>query len=90
MYKDVLDLVCLFDLDADAYGVDGWLDKNTLVLVTRDSERSQQDFRARPGLDFGHIVTFGGLRCEVGQAEGSGQTAADSLEVRSKGLRLEV
>lgn len=88
VYKDVLDLVGLLDLDADADGVDGGFDEHALVLVACDGKRCQQDFWARPGLDLGHIVTFGSLRCEVGQAEGGGQTAADSLEVRSEGLRL--
>lgn len=89
VYQDVLDLVGLLDLDADAHRVDGRLDEHALVLVTGDGKRGQQDFWARPGLDLGDIVTLGGLGCEVGQAQGGGQTAADSLEVRSEGLRLE-
>lgn len=89
MYQDILDLVRLLDLDADAHGVDGWFDEDALVFVTRNGEGCQQDFRARPSLDLWYIVTFGGLRCEVGQAEGGGQTATDSLEVWSEGLRLE-
>lgn len=89
MYKYILNLVRLLDLDADAYGVYGWLDEDSFVFIASDGEGCQQDFWARSSLDFWHIVTFGGLRCEVGQAEGGGQTAAYGLEVRSEGLRLE-
>lgn len=88
VHQDVLNLVCLLDLDADAHGVDGWLDQDALVLVTRNSQRRQKDFGRSACLDFGDIVALCGLGSEVGQAEGSGQTAANSLEVRSEGLRL--
>ncbi|KUI73012.1 hypothetical protein VM1G_11840 [Cytospora mali] len=89
VYQDMLDLVGLLDLDADAHAVDAGLDKDALVLVSCDGQRSQKDLRRCPGLDLGHIVSLGGLGCEVGKAEGRCQAAADSLEVRTEGLRLE-
>lgn len=88
VYQDVLDLVGLLNLDADAHAVDAGLDEDALVLVTRNRQGRQEDLWRRPGLDFGDIVTLGGLGCEVGQAEGGCQAAADGLEVRPKGLRL--
>lgn len=88
MYQDVLDLVSLLDLDADAHAVDAGLDEDALVLVARNRQGRQEDLGGRPGFDFGDIVSLGGLGCEVGQAEGGCQAAADGLEVRPKGLRL--
>ena len=37
--QDVLNLVCLLDSDADTDAVDAGLDEDTLVLITRDSQR---------------------------------------------------
>lgn len=88
VYQDVLDLVSLLDLEADAHAVDAGLDEDALVLVTRNRQGRQKDLWRRPGLDFGDIVSLGGLGCEVGQAEGGCQAAADGLKVRPKGLRL--
>lgn len=77
----MLDLVGLLDLDADAHGIDGWLDKDTLVLVASDSQRRQQDLRTGAGLHFRNIVSLGGLRGEVGQTKRGGQTASHSRQV---------
>lgn len=38
MTQDPLDFVCLFDLDAHAYRVDGGFDENAFILVTRDRQ----------------------------------------------------
>lgn len=88
VYQDVLDLVGLLDLDADAHAVDAGLDEDALVLVSRNGQGRQEDLGRCPGLDFGDIVSLGGLGCEVGKAEGRRQAAADGLQVRPKGLRL--
>lgn len=81
VYQDVLDLIGLLDLDADAYTVDAGLDKDSLVLVARNRQGCKQHFRGSPGFDLGDIVSFGGLGSKVGETEGGRQTAPDSLEV---------
>lgn len=88
MDQDVLDLVCLLDLDAYPHAVDAGLDEDSLVLVSRNDQRVQEDFGGGLGLDLGDIVTLRGLRCEVGQAEGGRETAPHALEVGAEGLRL--
>jgi hypothetical protein len=88
VHQNVLDLVGLLDLDADAYAVDARLDQDSLVLVARDRQRRQQDLGRCARLDLGDIVSLSCLRCEVGEAEGRRQTAAYSLEVRAERLRL--
>lgn len=88
VHQDVFDLVGLLDLDAYPYAVDGRLDQDTLVLVARNGQRSQKHFGRRASFDFGDIVPFGRLGCEVGEAEGGRQAAADSLEVWAERLRL--
>ena len=37
--QDVLNLVCLLDLDADADTVDAGLNEDSLVLISRNGER---------------------------------------------------
>lgn len=77
----MLNLVGLFDLDADSYAVDAGLDQDALVLVARNGQWCQQHLGRRPRLDLGNIMAFGGLRCKVGETEGGRQAAADRLEV---------
>jgi hypothetical protein len=77
----MLDLVGLLDLDADSYAVDAGLNEHSLVLVAGNRQRRQQHLGGCPGFDLGDIVALGGLRCEVGEAEGGCQAAPDSLEV---------
>lgn len=84
----MLDLVGLLDLDADAHTVDTRLDEDALVLVAGHGQGVQEDFRRRLGLDFGDIMPFRGLGGEVGQRERRSERGADTLEVRSEGLRL--
>ena len=43
--QDVLDLICLLYPNADADTVDAGLDEDTLVLIARDGQRVQEDFR---------------------------------------------
>ena len=64
--QDMLNLIGLLDLNADAHGVNAGLDQNSLVLVSRNRQRRQKNFRRGLGFDLGDIVSFGGLRCEVG------------------------
>ena len=43
--QNVFDLICLLDLDAYAHAVDTGLDENALILVARDGEWVEDDFR---------------------------------------------
>jgi len=43
VYQDVLDLVSLLDLDANAHAVDAGLDEDALVLVSRNRQGRQED-----------------------------------------------
>jgi hypothetical protein len=81
VHQDMFDFVGLLDLDAYPYAVDGWLNQDTLVFVARNGQRGQEHFGRRPGFDFGDIVAFGRLGCEVGEAESGRQAATDGLEV---------
>lgn len=67
MYENVLDLVCLFNLKADADGVDGRLDQDTLVLVASNRQWREENLRGGLGFNLGDIVAFGCLRRKVGQ-----------------------
>lgn len=73
MDQDVFNLVCLFYPDADADAVDAGLDEDTLVLVTRDGQRVEEDFGRGLRFDLGHVMAFRGLRGEVGQRHGRRQ-----------------
>jgi hypothetical protein len=87
--QDVLNLVCLLDLDAYPHAVDAGLNEHSLVLVSRNDQGVHEDFGGGLGLDLGHIVTFRRLRCEVGQGESSRETAPHALQVGAEGLRLD-
>lgn len=82
--QDVLNLVGLLDLDADADRVDAGLDQDALVLVARNGQGLQEDLGGRLGLNLGDIVSLGRLGGKVGQGEGGGQAAAYTLQVRSE------
>lgn len=86
----MFNLVCLLDLDAYPHTVDAGLDQDSLVLVTRHGEWVQDDFRRGCGLDFRHIVSFRGLRGEVGERDGGCEGRAHALQVRAEGLRLQL
>lgn len=73
MHQYVLDLICLLDLDADPDAVHTWFYQNLFVLVPGDGQGVEEDFGAAGGFDFRHVVSFGRLRCEVGEGKGSGQ-----------------
>ena len=79
--QDVLNLIGLLDLDAYSYAVDARLNVHAFILVSRDGERVQDDFRGACSFDLGDIVTFRGLRGKVGQGEGGRERRAHALEV---------
>jgi hypothetical protein len=58
MDQDMLDLVCLLDLDAYPHAVDAGLDQDSLILVARYGEWVQNHFWGRCSFDLGHIVSF--------------------------------
>ena len=86
--QDVLNLVCLLDLDVYPHAVDAGLDQDSLVFVTRYGEWVQDHFRRRGGFDLGDIVSFGGLRGEVGERDGGCEGGTHALQVRAEGLGL--
>ena len=54
----MLNLVCLFNLDAYAHAVDARLDQDSLVLIARDGEGIQQDFGGGLRFNLGDVVSF--------------------------------
>jgi len=79
MYQDILNFVGLLDLDTDAHTVYAWLNQDSFVFISGDNKRCKQDFWRGLCFDFRHIVSFGGLRREVGEAQGGCQRGADAL-----------
>jgi hypothetical protein len=65
MHQYMFYLICLLDLYAHTHAINTWFDEDLLVFVSRYRERVEKDFRRASGFDFGYIVSFGGLRCEV-------------------------
>lgn len=73
MNQNVLNLVGLFDLDADSYAIDAGLNENSLIFVASHSQGVENDLGGGFGFNLGHIVSFGRLRGKIGQRESSGQ-----------------
>lgn len=84
----MLDLVRLLYSDAHADTVHTRLDKHLLVLVSRNSQGVQQQFGRAASLDFRYVMSFRRLRGEVGHRKSCRQRRANTLEVRTQGLRL--
>ena len=61
MDQDILNLVCLLDLDADPDTVDAGFNEYPLVLVSGDDQGRKKDLGRCAGFDLGYIVTFGCL-----------------------------
>lgn len=80
--EQVLNLVGLLDLDADADRVDARLDQDSLVLVAGNGQGREQHLGGGLGLDLGDIVALSGLGGEVGERQGGNQAASYALEVR--------
>lgn len=81
MHQNILNLVRLLDLDTDAHTVHARLDQDSLIFVSGNYERSEEDLRRGLRFDFWDVVPLGGLGCEVGEAEGGCQRGADALQV---------
>src|SRR5437762_12376626 len=84
VHEDILNFIRLLDTDADADRVDGGFDQDPLVLVARDREWVQEEFRGAGGFNLGDVVTFDGLRGEVAEGEGRSEGSADAGEVRTE------
>lgn len=82
MDEQVLNLIGLLDLDADADGVDARLDQDSLVLVTGNGQGREQHLGRGLSFDLGDIVTLGGLGGKVGERQGGNQAASYALQVR--------
>lgn len=80
--EQVLNLIGLLDLDADADGVDARLDQDSLVLVTGNGQGREQHLGRGLSFDLGDIVTLGGLGGKVGERQGGNQAASYALQVR--------
>ena len=86
--QDVFYFVRLLDLYADPHAVDAGLDQDPLVLVSRYGQGVQEHFGGAGSFDFGDVVPFRGLRCEVGEGEGGRERLAYALEVWAERLGL--
>ena len=58
MDQNILDFVCLFDLDADTHAVDAGLDKNFLVLIAGNRQGVEEELRGGLGFYLGDIVSL--------------------------------
>ena len=58
MYQYIFNFIRLLDFDADSYAVDARFDEHFLVLIARDRERVQEDFRRAGCFYFWDIVSF--------------------------------
>jgi len=61
MNQNMLNLVCLLNLDADSDTVYARFDEYPLVFVSRNSYWVEEDFGRGLRFDFRDIVSFGGL-----------------------------
>ena len=83
MYQYILDVICLFYLDAHAHTIDRWLYQDLLILISGYVERVEEDLRGACGFDLGDIVALRGLGGKVGEGESGGQRRTYALEVRA-------
>lgn len=65
MNENVLDFVGLLYPDTDTDTVYAGFYEDLLVLVTRHSQRVQEDLGRALGLNLWYVVSFGSLRSEV-------------------------
>lgn len=84
----MFDLIRLLNSDTDSHGIDTWLNQDFLRLISCNSQAVQENFWRGAGLDFRDIMSFRGLRGEVGDGQGCSERGADALKVRAEGLRL--
>lgn len=86
--KDMLDLVCLLDLDAQTHTVHRGLNQHDLVFIPADGQRRKDHLGRRLRLDFGDIVALDDLRRKVFQRQRSSERRAHALQVRPQCIRL--
>lgn len=65
MHQYILNLVCLLDLDTDAYTVDAGLDQDLFILVSGHGQRVEEDFWGAGGFDLGDVMPLRSLGGEV-------------------------
>lgn len=61
----MFNLICLLDLDANAHTVYAGLNQDSLVLIPRNRQGIQQNFRGSLRFDLRDVVPLGCLGCEV-------------------------
>ena len=88
MNQYVLDLVRLLYFDADSNAVNARFDQNFLVFVAGDGQRVKEHFWRAGRFDFGNIVAFRCLGCEIRKGERRSKRGPDAEQVRTEGLRL--
>lgn len=88
MHQDILNIICLFYLDANPHTIHRRLYEHLFILVSGYVEGVEEDFGRACGFDFGNIVALGGLGGKIGEGKGGCQGRADTLEVGTKRLRL--
>lgn len=84
MDQDVFDFICLLNANADTDTVDTGFDEDLLVLVSRDGEGVENQFRGGLSLDLGYIMTFGGLGSEVRDCKSGGKGGPNTLKIRAQ------
>jgi len=58
VHQDILNLIRLLDLNANAYAIHTGLDQDSFVLIAGDCQGVEQDFWGTGGFDFGDVVAF--------------------------------
>jgi hypothetical protein len=82
--QDMFNFVCLLDSDAHANTVHAGLNQNLFILIPRNCEGVEEEFRGALGFDFRNIMPFGGLRGEVRDRKSSGKRGPNALKVRTQ------
>jgi hypothetical protein len=86
--QDVLNLIRLLDLYADADAVDARFDEDPFVVVSRNGQGVEEGLGGCCGLDLRDVVSLRHLGSEVGERQGGSQRRPDALEVGPQGLGL--
>lgn len=80
----MFNFICLLNSDAHAHTVYAGLNQDLFILISRNCEGVEEQFRRALSLDFRDIMPFGGLRGEVRDRKSSGKRGANALKVRAQ------
>lgn len=87
MAEDLLNLIGLFDSNADSHGVYRPLDQDLLLVIAAYDHRLQQKLFAAPNLHLRLVVSLHHLRGEVLQTQGCLKSGAHCIQVGSQCCR---